>query len=109
MVETEASEVSAHATPPYPFDSGAELLAQCREHGLELYELMLANERTWRSEDEIRSAVRDLVVHAHLVSEPSGAVGLAAYRQGATPPGHTVMVLSGGNIEPSLLAEILAG
>lgn len=60
------------------------------------------------SENEIRAAVRELAVRAHLVSEPSGAVGLAAYRQGATPPGKTVMVLSGGNIEPSTLADILA-
>ena len=33
------------AAPPYPFTSGAELLALCREHGLEIFELMLANER----------------------------------------------------------------
>ena len=59
------------------------------------------------SENEIRAAVRELAVNAHLVSEPSGAVALAAYRQGATPPGRTVMVLSGGNVEPSLLADIL--
>ena len=60
------------------------------------------------SENEIRSAVRELAVRAHLVSEPSGAVALAAYRQGATPPGRTVVVLSGGNIGPSLLSDILA-
>ena len=52
-------------------------------------------------------AVRELALKAHLVSEPSGAVALAAYRQGETPPGRTVMVLSGGNIEPALLTEIL--
>ena len=61
------------------------------------------------SETEIRAAVRELAVKAHLVSEPSGAVGLAAYRQGATPPGRTVMILSGGNVERSTLADILAG
>ncbi len=61
------------------------------------------------SENEIRSAVRELAGKAHLVSEPSGAVALAAYRRGETPPGRTVMVLSGGNIGPSMLAEILAG
>ena len=61
------------------------------------------------SENEIRAAVRELAVNAHLVSEPSGAVALAAYRQGVTPPGRTVMILSGGNVEPSALAEILAG
>jgi threonine dehydratase len=61
------------------------------------------------SENEIRAAVRELATRAHLVSEPSGAVALAAYRQGATPPGRTVMVLSGGNIEPTMFAEMLSG
>jgi threonine dehydratase len=60
------------------------------------------------SENEIRSAVRELAHKAHLVSEPSGAVALAAYRQGSTPPGRTVMILSGGNIEPEMLQDILA-
>jgi threonine dehydratase len=61
------------------------------------------------SEDEIRAAVRELAYKAHLVAEPSGAVALAAYRQGSTPPGRTVIVLSGGNIEGTMLREILAG
>jgi len=61
------------------------------------------------SENEIRAAVRELVYRSHLVAEPSGAVALAAYRQGLTPPGRTVMILSGGNIEPPMLQEILAG
>jgi L-serine dehydratase len=43
----------AAAVPPYPFGSGAELLALCREHGLEIFELMLANERTWRTTAQI--------------------------------------------------------
>ena len=34
------------------------------------------------SENEIRAAVRELAFRAHLVAEPSGAVALAAYRQG---------------------------
>ena len=61
------------------------------------------------SENEIRAAVRELAHKAHLVSEPSGAVALAAYRQGSTPAGRTVMILSGGNIGPEMLQEILAG
>lgn len=61
------------------------------------------------SEAEIRAAVRELVHRAHLVAEPSGAVTLAAYRQGVTPPGDTVLVLSGGNVEPRMLQQILAG
>jgi L-serine dehydratase len=53
--ESEARETSTHAAPPYPFSSGEELLARCREHGLEIFELMLANERTWASEAEVRA------------------------------------------------------
>jgi threonine dehydratase len=34
-------------------------------------------------------------------------VALAAYRNFALPPGPTVVVLSGGNIEPALLKELL--
>jgi threo-3-hydroxy-L-aspartate ammonia-lyase len=61
------------------------------------------------SEAQIRSAVRELALRAHLIAEPSGAVALAAYRHRSTPPGPTVVVLSGGNIEPGLLSELLAG
>jgi len=60
------------------------------------------------TEDEIRCAVAEFAHRGHLVSEPSGAVALAAYRQGGTPAGPTAVVLSGGNIEPELLAQILA-
>jgi threonine dehydratase len=61
------------------------------------------------SENEIREAVRELAYRAHLVAEPSGAVALAAYRKGSTRQGRTVVILSGGNIEPPMLHEILAG
>jgi L-serine dehydratase len=40
--------------PPHPFETAAELLTGCRAQGLELFELVLANERTWHSEQEIR-------------------------------------------------------
>jgi L-serine dehydratase len=53
--EPEARETSAHGAPPYPFSSGAELLALCREHGLDVFELMLANERAWANEAEVRA------------------------------------------------------
>lgn len=61
------------------------------------------------TEDEIQAAVRELVYRAHLVAEPSGAVALAGYRRGETPVGPTVVIVSGGNIDPTLLREILAG
>ncbi|MEN3299250.1 L-serine ammonia-lyase [Pseudonocardia sp.] len=45
---------------PYPFHSGAELLARCRETGLPISGLMLANERTRRPEAEVRSGLLHL-------------------------------------------------
>ncbi|HEY8509743.1 MAG TPA: L-serine ammonia-lyase [Steroidobacteraceae bacterium] len=57
--EEEAREV-ARATPPYPFGSGDELLAMARTHGLDIFELVLANERTWRPEEEIREGLLNI-------------------------------------------------
>ncbi|MFT5482632.1 MAG: L-serine dehydratase [Halieaceae bacterium] len=43
---------------PYPFNSAVELLALCRQHDLAICDLMMENEKAWRTEDEIR---RDLL------------------------------------------------
>ncbi len=62
------------------------------------------------TEAEIRIAVRRLACEAHLVSEPGGAVAVAAclLRERELPAAAApVAVLSGGNIEPALLAAIL--
>ncbi|MDS1269012.1 threonine/serine dehydratase [Lipingzhangella sp. LS1_29] len=59
-------------------------------------------------EDEIRTAVRRLATEARLVAEPSGAVATAAVLGERTPPGRTVAVVSGGNVDLSLLREVLA-
>jgi L-serine dehydratase len=47
--------LTAYQQVPYPFTSGDQLLALCRQHGLTLSEVMWANERTWRTDEEIRS------------------------------------------------------
>ena len=62
------------------------------------------------TEDEIRDAVRTLAQKARLVAEPSGAVTTAAYLHHAAelPTGRTVAIVSGGNADPALFAEILA-
>ena len=52
------TSAEAEVVVPYPFDTGAELLAQCRRHGLSISELMLANESAWRSADETRAALK---------------------------------------------------
>jgi L-serine dehydratase len=42
---------------PYPFANAAELLQRCRESGKSIAEVMLANELTRHSEDEVRSSL----------------------------------------------------
>ncbi|MEJ2309660.1 MAG: L-serine ammonia-lyase [Gammaproteobacteria bacterium] len=51
-------EIVPDATPlPYPFTTAAELLDRCAESGLSISQLMLENEKTWRSEQEIRKGL----------------------------------------------------
>ena len=45
------------AAPPYEFNSGARLLEHGRTRGLEIHELMMARERTWRTDAEIRDGL----------------------------------------------------
>lgn len=45
---------------PYDFSSGAELLALCKQHNLRVAQLMMLNERAWRSEVEIRQGILQL-------------------------------------------------
>jgi L-serine dehydratase len=42
---------------PYPFANAAELLQRCRESGKSIAQVMLANELTRHSEDEVRSSL----------------------------------------------------
>lgn len=62
------------------------------------------------TEDEIRDAVAALATRAHLVAEPSGAVTAAAYlnRSADLPTGRTAAIVSGGNLDRHLLAELLS-
>jgi L-serine dehydratase len=41
----------------YPFSSGAELVAQCVEHGKSVSDIMLGNELSWRTESEVRAGL----------------------------------------------------
>ena len=62
------------------------------------------------TEAEIRAAMRAIVATARLVPEPSGAVTTAAllFHAAELPPfGKAVAVVSGGNVDPRMLAEIL--
>ncbi len=61
IVEAAEVETGAPATTevqlPYDFSSAAELLSLCKQHGLRVGELMMANERAWRSDAEIRQGL----------------------------------------------------
>jgi len=45
---------------PYPFKSAKELLQLCTEHGLPISQLILENEKVWRSEPEIRRGLLNI-------------------------------------------------
>jgi threonine dehydratase len=62
------------------------------------------------TEDEIRAAIRELATEVRLVVEPSGAVPYAAWRwhrKDLPAAERVVCVLTGGNIDPGLLREVL--
>ncbi len=61
------------------------------------------------TEDEIREATRALSTNAKTLAEPSGAVAVAAFlfHAGELPKTDiNIAVISGGNIDPKLLAEL---
>ncbi len=63
------------------------------------------------TEDEIRGAMRAMALNARIISEPSGAVTFAAwlFRAKELPESQkTVVVVSGGNVDPQLLAQVLS-
>jgi L-serine dehydratase len=44
----------------FPFTTGAELMGRCRESGLPVSGVMLANETSWRTDDEIRTGLLNI-------------------------------------------------
>jgi threonine dehydratase len=62
------------------------------------------------TEQEILDATRMVALQARVVSEPSGAVGVAAhlFHSDQLPAGTRIAVASGGNIDPALLGRLLA-
>ncbi len=81
VVETGGPEV------PYPFDSAEDLLRVGAESGLSIAGLMMENEKTWRSEDEVRAGLlkiwqvmQDCVEHG-VVTEGTLPGGLNVQRR----------------------------
>jgi len=62
------------------------------------------------SDTEILRAIRRLALEAKVIAEPAGAVAFAAWvqhRDSLEPP--VVVVVSGGNVDPALLADVTKG
>jgi len=58
---------------------------------------------------DVATALRVLAERARVIAEGAGALAVAAALSGRAGPGKVVCVISGGNINLSKLAEILAG
>jgi L-serine dehydratase len=96
--EAAADRIVPDATPmPYPFASGDELLARCAESGLSIAALMRENERTWRSDAQIR----DGLMHIWQAMQDCVARGLRA--DGVLPGGLKVPRRA-----PSMQRELIA-
>lgn len=60
------------------------------------------------TEEQIRQTVGELAIGSKIVVEPSGALATAAYLHRRHPDwGRTVAIVSGGNVDPQLLGEVL--
>jgi threonine dehydratase len=61
------------------------------------------------SDDQIRAAMRFLLFRMKMLVEPSGAVAAAAVMHGKVPSGlgRVGVVLSGGNVDPEVLATVM--
>jgi threonine dehydratase len=59
--------------------------------------------------DQIANAIRLLATRARVVAEGAGAASVAAALTGRAGKGRVVAVVSGGNIDPEVLAAILTG
>lgn len=83
---------------PYPFDTADELLRLCNKNKLSIKELMMANEKTWRTEQEIRSGLLNIW---HVMK---GCVKRGCKQEGILPGGLNVKRRAAG-LYRSLTAE----
>ncbi|MGV9802379.1 L-serine ammonia-lyase [Mycobacterium sp. NPDC003449] len=65
----------------YPFATGAELLAHAHETGLSISSIMMANELSWRREDQVRSGL------LHIWSVMRECVDAGCHHEGVLPGG----------------------
>ncbi|GAB47670.1 L-serine ammonia-lyase [Mobilicoccus pelagius] len=87
--DDESGVVSDDTPVRYPFRTGDELLAVCARTGLSIAEVMMANELSWRSEEEVRRGLLDIwavmseCIDAGMSSEGTLPGGLRVPRRAA--------------------------
>ena len=60
------------------------------------------------SDAEIRAAMRRLALEAKVIAEPAGAAAFAAWaHHHGSLEAPVVVIVSGGNVDPALLVEVL--
>ncbi|WP_405375514.1 MULTISPECIES: L-serine ammonia-lyase [unclassified Microbacterium] len=69
---------------PFPFETGAELLAHCEREGVSMAEIQRRNERVTRTDDAISAGI------AHLADVMADSVASGAAREGMLPGGLNV-------------------
>jgi L-serine dehydratase len=94
----EARADTARMTPPFEFSSGARLLEHGRATGLEIHELMLARERTWAGDTEIRARLMRI-----------WQVMQSCVRRGFEAQGLLPGVLGVRRRAPKLVRQLMAG
>ena len=124
------SGLRIHTVEPEGYDDTARSLASGRRESADVTQASICDallspmpgERTWPilqnevesglvvSEDEVRAAMRFAFRELKMVLEPGGAVALAALLAAKLDfaGGATLVLLSGGNVDPALFAAIQA-
>lgn len=100
--------ITAHAPEPKPSICDALMAPQPGRLTFPVNAPRLAGAASV-NDDEVRNAIRYAATTLKVVVEPGGAVSLAALLSGRVEAAGrtTAVILSGGNIDPALLAEIL--
>lgn len=71
-------------TVPYPFETAQALLEHCRNNHIKISEVMMANERTWRTDEEIKKGILKI---ADVMEK---CIGNGCHNEGVLPGGLNV-------------------
>jgi L-serine dehydratase len=83
---------------PFPFTTGAQLLEHCKREGMRISDIMLANELTWRTEEQLRTEL------LHIWSVMQQCVHNGCHREAPVLPGG----LRVPRRAPKLFTELMA-